>query len=161
MLLWVNYANETCRLFLHYWNRKLGGFLVIFAVQPIHFVWGRIYVCSSCSVHHSFVKSTLLFMFPLVIYTNEMCGLFLHSFIWKLGWYLQFACTFCHRKNLCSLQLLRTLFICYKYSANLLLLVSYTNEMRACSFIDLFESWGNFCSSPVYRSFVKSTLPLW
>jgi len=71
MLLWVNYTNETCKLFLHYRNQKLGQFLAIFAVWPIHFVWGRISVTSNCSVRCSFVKSTLsLRMFPLVSYLH-------------------------------------------------------------------------------------------
>ena len=40
MLLWVNYTNETCRLFLHCRNQKLGRFLATFAAQPIYFVQG-------------------------------------------------------------------------------------------------------------------------
>ena len=38
MLPWVNYANETCRLFLHRHIQKLGWFSVIYPVRPIHFV---------------------------------------------------------------------------------------------------------------------------
>jgi len=36
MLPWVNYTNDTCRLFLY---QKLRQFLALFAVWLIHFVW--------------------------------------------------------------------------------------------------------------------------
>ena len=52
------------------------------------------------------LKVYIVIMFPLVSYANETCGLFFHHFIQKLGQFLQFACTFCHRKNLCLLPLL-------------------------------------------------------
>ena len=79
MLPLVNYTNEICGLFLHHRLQKLGRFLVIFAVWPIHFCMGES-LCSLQLFCASF-KSTAI-LFPLIIYANEMCGLFLCS---KLG----------------------------------------------------------------------------
>ena len=47
MLPRVNYANETCRLFLHRHIQKLGWFSVIYPVRPIHFVWEEFVLAST------------------------------------------------------------------------------------------------------------------
>jgi len=47
ILPWINCTNEMCRLFLHHHIQKLGRFLAIFAVQPIHFVWEKFVFAST------------------------------------------------------------------------------------------------------------------
>ena len=81
-----------------------------FCCSPVHFYIRRICLCSNCTVHRSFVK-VHCDSIPWVSYTNKTCWLFLFHFVWKLGWFLLLTCTFCQRKNLCSLQLLHTSFI--------------------------------------------------
>ena len=136
----------------------------------------RIYVYSNCSVHWLFFKRYTVILFLLVSLANEKCELFLHHFTQKLGRFLQLAGTFCHRKNLYSLQLLRTSFICSKYTAVLFLLVSYTNETCGLFLHCFTQNLGRFLLFPctfclrenlfvlyscsIYCSFVKNTLPL-
>jgi len=91
MLLWVNYTNEMSRLFLHLkYNQKLGRFLAIFAVQPIH-----LYVENLCSLKllcKPFIclKYTAI-LFPLVSNANETCGLFSITLFKSLSQYLDFT----------------------------------------------------------------------
>jgi len=74
MVLWINYTNETCGLFLHHHIRKLDDF------------WWYL-LCGPCILYEENLCLLQLFrtpficwkytaiLFPLVSYTNEMCGL--------------------------------------------------------------------------------------
>ena len=103
MLSWVSYTKEMCKLFPHHCIQKLGQFLLIFAVRPIHFAWGVFVFAPTAPLFESqgdfcwplihfaigriFVFTItapqiihlLNILFPLVNYTNETVPLLLYS----------------------------------------------------------------------------------
>ena len=54
----------------------------IYCAAHIHFVWGEfVFTPTAPYIIHNYTA----ILFPLVSFTNETCGLFLHCFIQKLG----------------------------------------------------------------------------
>ena len=84
---------------------------------------------SNCSVHHSIVKSALPFCFPRWV-KQMKC---VHHSVQKTGWFLLFACTFCHRENLFFTITAQCIMHLLKHSAVLFPLVSYIIE--TCFFL--------------------------